>query len=92
MLRAAVQALPDVLPREYGATSQQAQFLSSSPALADPAECAREAFRTALGREPDAAELEGATALFAAQPDKSRAAGDLLWALLAGAEFLTAPR
>jgi mono/diheme cytochrome c family protein len=110
LLRAAVQALPDVQPREYNATSQQAQFLTNSPALAallkpeaggtgqrlaaltDPAECAREAFRAALGREPDSAELDGATALLAAAPDKTRAAGDLLWALLTSAEFLTMPR
>ncbi len=31
--RAAVAAMPDVLPREYNATFQQAQFLSYSPAL-----------------------------------------------------------
>jgi len=110
LLRAAVQALPDVQPREYNATSQQAQFLTSSPALAallkpeaggtvprlaaltDPAECAREAFRAALGRDPDSSELAGATALLTASPDKARAAGDLLWALLTSAEFLTMPR
>ena len=33
--RAAVAALPDVLPREYHATFQQARFLSSAPALRD---------------------------------------------------------
>jgi mono/diheme cytochrome c family protein len=111
LLRTTVQALPDVLPREYNATSQQAQFLSNSPALAallkpeaggtvqrltaltDPAECAREAFRAVFGREPDAGELAGATALLLnAQPDKSRVSGDLLWALLTSAEFLTIPR
>lgn len=32
--RAAVAALPDVLPKEYNATFQQAQFLENSPALA----------------------------------------------------------
>jgi hypothetical protein len=31
--RAAVAAIPDVMPREYQATFQQAQFLSASPAL-----------------------------------------------------------
>ena len=31
--RAAVAALPDVMPREYHATFQQARFLSSAPAL-----------------------------------------------------------
>ncbi len=110
LLQATVQALPDVQPREYNATSQQAQFLSGSPALAallkpeaggavprlaalaDPEECAREVFRAALGRDPDAGELEGAMTLLSAQPDKARAAGDLLWALLTSAEFLTMPR
>ena len=33
--RAVVQALPDVLPRDYNATFQQAQFLANSPAFAD---------------------------------------------------------
>jgi len=32
--RAVVKAIPDVLPKEYNATFQQAQFLASSPALA----------------------------------------------------------
>jgi mono/diheme cytochrome c family protein len=33
--RQVIAALPDVLPREYNATFQQAQFLSTSPALAE---------------------------------------------------------
>jgi len=33
--RKVVAALPEVLPREYNATFQQAQFLSTSPALAE---------------------------------------------------------
>ena len=33
--RGVITAMPDVLPREYNATFQQAQFLSSSPALAE---------------------------------------------------------
>ena len=33
--RGVVAAMPDVLPREYNATFQQAQFLSYSPALAE---------------------------------------------------------
>ncbi len=33
--RAVVQALPDVLPRDYNATFQQAQFLANSPAFAE---------------------------------------------------------
>jgi mono/diheme cytochrome c family protein len=33
--RGVITAIPDVLPREYNATFQQAQFLSSSPALTE---------------------------------------------------------
>ena len=33
--RGVIGAMPDVLPREYNATFQQAQFLSCSPALAE---------------------------------------------------------
>ena len=33
--RAVITAMPDVLPREYNATFQQAQFLSNSPAFAE---------------------------------------------------------
>lgn len=33
--RAVIAAMPDVLPREYTASFQQAQFLSSSPGLAE---------------------------------------------------------
>lgn len=33
--RAVVMAIPDVLPKEYNATFQQAQFLENSPALAE---------------------------------------------------------
>jgi mono/diheme cytochrome c family protein len=33
--RAVVMAIPDVLPKDYNATFQQAQFLENSPALAD---------------------------------------------------------
>ena len=33
--RKVIAAMPEVLPREYNATFQQAQFLSSSPALAE---------------------------------------------------------
>jgi hypothetical protein len=33
--RAVTTAMPDLLPREYNATFQQAQFLSGSPALTE---------------------------------------------------------
>ena len=108
--QATVKALPDVLPKEYNATSQQAQFLTNAPsltallkpdangtvqrlaAISDPSAAVSEAFRAALGREPDPDESSQAIAILAATPDKSAAAGNLLWALMTSAEFLTMPR
>ncbi len=106
--RAVIAALPDVLPREYSATFQQAQFLTNSPALAellksapvagrlaalpDALTRAREAFQSVLGRQPDAAETEQTAVFLNERPDKSAAVRDLLWALLTSAEFLTVPR
>ena len=50
----------------------------------------REAFSLALGREPDARELAEGTKFLQAKPSASgAAAGELLWALVAGPEFLT---
>jgi hypothetical protein len=50
----------------------------------------REAFRLALLREPDAEELAQGVAFLTARADKpAEAAGQLLWALVAGPEFLT---
>ena len=64
--------MPDLLPKEYNATFQQAQFLSCSPALSEilkpegtvsrlagiPQSSARvqQAFLAAYGRVPDAEE------------------------------------
>ena len=107
--RAVVSALPDVMPKEYNATFQQAQFLTNSPALAELLKSApavarvaelpdalsrvRAVFQATLGREPDAAETQAAAVFLNDRPDKpAEAVRDLLWALLTGAEFLTAPR
>jgi hypothetical protein len=56
--------------------------------IADPAARVKEAFRLAYSREPDAEELKATTAYLAARADRSElASSQLLWALLAGAEF-----
>jgi mono/diheme cytochrome c family protein len=108
--RALIAAMPDVLPRDYNATFQQAQFLSGSPDLAglltpaagntadrliavdDPAARVRAAFLAVVGRHPDADEQAQAVAYFAATADRpAEAVGDLLWALMTSAEFLSAP-
>jgi len=50
----------------------------------------REAFYLALGRQPDARELTEGTKFLQTKPNASgAAAGELLWALVAGPEFLT---
>jgi hypothetical protein len=52
----------------------------------------REAFLTVLGRWPDAEEHSQATALLEAHTDRPvESTGDLLWALMTSAEFLTVP-
>jgi hypothetical protein len=51
---------------------------------------ARAAFHAALIREPDADELAGAARFLQTRADKpAEAAGELLWALVTGPEFLT---
>ncbi len=105
--RAVITALPDVLPKEYNATFQQAQFLTNSPlfadllkpaqkritALADAPARIRESFLAAYGREPDAGEFAQTVAFLNARGDRQEeAVRDLLWALLTSAEFMTMPR
>ena len=59
-------------------------------ALPTPEERVREAFQVTLTREPDAEELAQGVAFLKAREDKpADAAGQLLWALAAGPEFLT---
>ena len=58
--------------------------------LPSPEERVREAFHFALTREPDADELARGTEFLKSRADKpADAAGQLLWALTAGPEFLT---
>ncbi len=104
--RAVVTALPDVLPKEYNATFQQAQFLTNSPlfaeilkpaqkritALADVPARVRESFLAAYSREPDAEEFAQSAIFLNGRGDKQEeAVRDLLWALLTSAEFMTVP-
>jgi hypothetical protein len=108
--RAVIAAMPEVLPRDYSATLQQAQFLAGSPELADlikpapgstvervaaiedPTSAVKEAFLAVFGRWPDAEELAQAASFLEARPERAaESAGDLLWALMTSAEFLTAP-
>ena len=50
----------------------------------------REAFRMALVREPDADELAAGVEYLKSRPgETAEAAGQLLWALVSGPEFLT---
>jgi hypothetical protein len=102
--------MPDVLPTNYSATFQQAQFLAGSPELAsvlkptsggtverlaaitDAEFRVRQAFLAVLGRWPDAEELAQTSGLLGAHSERpAESTGDLLWALMTSAEFLTAP-
>lgn len=69
--RAVVAALPDVLPMEYNATFQQAQFLASSPELANLLQPASGNTVTRLGALPDAASRvrEAFLAVYGRWPD-----------------------
>jgi hypothetical protein len=108
--REIIAAMPDVMPRDYNATFQQAQFLAESRGLVKLLEPApgntverlaliedeetrvREAFMAVFQRWPDAEEQAQALAFLAAQPEaRHGGVGDLLWALVTSAEFLTAP-
>jgi hypothetical protein len=104
--RAVVNAIPEVLPKEYNATFQEAQFLANSPALLSmlkPAaerlarvegdsERVRQAFLSVLGRAPDAEESAAVNAFLKERAhDPTGGARDLLWALMTSAEFLMMP-
>ena len=108
--RAVISALPDVLPKDYNATFQQAQFLSGSApmttllqagkegaigriaALPEAAARVRESFRSVYGRAPDAEESAQFEAYLRSHTDKPvDAVGDLFWALMTSAEFLSMP-
>jgi hypothetical protein len=68
---AVVMALPDVLPREYNATFQQAQFLSNSPGLAALVQPADEGFaiRIAALPEPESRVREAFLAVYGRPPE-----------------------
>lgn len=101
--RAVIAAMPDVLPREYNASFQQAQFLTNAPQLAaaikpaadrlaglpDTTSRVNDAFLAAYGREPDSEERTRALSFLDGRP--AEAVRDLLWALMTSAEFLTTP-
>jgi hypothetical protein len=68
-------------------TDNAPAILASLPSLEDRV---RQAFRFALTREPDAEELARGVEFLKSRTDKAAdAAGQLLWALAAGPEFLT---
>ncbi|VTR94491.1 ig-like domain-containing protein : Uncharacterized protein OS=Chthoniobacter flavus Ellin428 GN=CfE428DRAFT_6209 PE=4 SV=1: PSCyt1: PSCyt2: PSD1 [Gemmata massiliana] len=101
--RAVIEAFPGLPTRPAQATLQQALFLANSdlltalfkPGPGDAAplpalpEQVRAAFRRALVRDPDAEELARGVAFLRAHADPRAAAGQLLWALVTGPEFLT---
>jgi hypothetical protein len=99
---AVVERFPDVMPRATRATIQQAMFLANSdlvaslfkpehanPTPSNPEEAVRAAFRRALIRDPDKDELARGVRFLKANSDSPTAEGQLLWALVAGPEFLT---
>lgn len=98
--RATISAMPDVLPRDYNATFQQAQFLTNSPALAAVLKPApgNTAERLEKIPEPSARVREAFRAVLDREPHSDELAAasrlsprDLLWALMTSAEFLITP-
>ena len=82
--RAAVAAIPEVLPREYQATHQQARFLASAPVLAalfEPVPGSTSARILAIPDDPGRVEA-AFRAAYGRPPDAEEAAR--------GAEFLAA--
>jgi hypothetical protein len=62
---------------------------TANPIPSTPEETVRGAFRRALIRDPDKDELARGVQFLKSHPDSPAAAGQLLWALVAGPEFLT---
>lgn len=101
--QALVERFPDPPTRAARATIQQTMFLANSDQMAalfgkktsadssphSPGDGVRAAFRRALIRDPDAEELAHGVSFLKARDDPSAAMGQLLWALVAGPEFLT---
>ena len=74
--RAAITALPDVLPVNYNATFQQAQFLTNSPVLAELLKPANGNTAERLAALPDSAlkVREAFLAVYGRPPDGAEAA------------------
>ena len=74
--RATITALPDVLPVNYNATFQQAQFLTNSPVLTDLLKPAGDNTASRLAAFPDASVKvrEAFLAVYGRQPDAAEAA------------------
>jgi hypothetical protein len=84
MLLANSELLAALFKAEAGTASEH---LGSVPRNEDRV---REAFRLALTRQPDSSELAEGVKFLKSRADKpAEAAGQLLWALVAGPEFLT---
>jgi hypothetical protein len=101
--QALTERFPEAPIRPARATIQQTMFLANSEQMAalfagDKAEIkppasvedrVRAIFRRALIRDPYAEELAHATAFLNEHGNSPAAAGQLLWALVSGPEFLT---
>jgi mono/diheme cytochrome c family protein len=74
--RATIAALPDVLPQEYNATFQQAQFLSNAPVLQEVLRPVPESTAASLTALPDttARVREAFLAVYGRSPDAQEAA------------------
>lgn len=74
--RQVISAMPDVLPKEYNATFQQAQFLSGSPAMNALLQAAQGGVIAKLTALPDAASRvrEAFLAVYGRAPDAAEAA------------------
>ena len=74
--RATITALPDVLPVNYNASFQQAQFLTNSPVLAELLKPVGENAASRLAALPDASSKarEAFLAVYGRQPDAAEAA------------------
>jgi mono/diheme cytochrome c family protein len=74
--RGVIAAMPDVLPKEYNATFQQAQFLSCSPALAEMLQPASEGTVARLAgiRQSSERARQAFLAVYGRPPDSEEAA------------------
>ena len=74
--RATISALPDVLPRDYNATFQQAQFLTNAPALTEILKPVAGSTAARLAELPDSSARvrEAFLAVYGRMPDDDEAA------------------